>query len=396
MVHEGLEMSHLLSEPGFWEIDADDYHRDPCVEPSLSNSVGQILLERCPRAAWWAHPRLNPQFAEDNETKFDRGTVAHALLLGKGRPMRVIDAPDFRTKAAQLERDAYREAGFTPILAHHHAGAMAMVVAARQQLKDVEGGQFALNPEFGDIELCAINRDPVGIWTRTLIDFYGAKVPDGVTCWDYKTTAGTANPAMLSARMDDAWAFQAAFQERIITTLKPGLAGLIKFKFLVQENEEPYMCSVVEPTSAARTIAHKQVAAACVIWKACSDRRAWPGYPRSAVPIGGTPWKEAAWLSRELNDEMVQLAANDPFLMQVFQTGSANRAPGWSTEVGHWPAGVTLGVDPGRTDADHTVETIENGQVTGARVRKPRGPYKPRKPKAPSAPPDGMTNMDAG
>jgi hypothetical protein len=317
----------MLSEPGFWVIDEADYHSDPALEPSLSNSIGQVLLERCPRAAWWQHPRLNPNFVSAEDTRMDRGTVSHTLLLGRGASFSVIEADDYRTKAAQMERDALRAAGRVPILHKHHEAASAMAIEARRQLKDIEGGAHAFNPEFGDIELCGLSHDPVGCWTRTLIDFYGSKVPDFVTCWDYKTTAGSANPSDLNGKMDDHFAFQAAFQERIIVTLKPALAGRIKWKFLVQENEPPYLCSVVEPNSAARTIAHKQVAAAITIWKSCLDRSVWPGYSRSAVAIGGAPWKESAWLTRELNDEMVQLAANDPFLTTALGGAAPDRAP---------------------------------------------------------------------
>jgi hypothetical protein len=220
-----------------------------------------------------------------------------------------------------------RAAGRVPILHKHLEAASAMAIEARRQLKDIEGGAHAFNPEFGDIELCGLSRDPVGCWTRTLIDFYGAKIPDGVVCWDYKTTAGTANPTLLGGKMDDHFAFQAAFQERIIVTLKPALAGRVRWKFLVQENEPPYLCSVVEPNGAARTIAHKQVAAAVAIWKACVAQNIWPGYSRSAVAIGGAPWKESAWLTRELTDELVALAANDPFLTTALGGAAPDRAP---------------------------------------------------------------------
>jgi hypothetical protein len=363
----------MLPEPGFWVIDESDYHSDPAPEPSLSNSVGQILLDECPRKAWFNHPRLNPNFRPQEATTPERGTVAHTLLLGRGAAFSVIEADDYRTKAAQMERDALRAAGRVPILHKHHEVASAMAIAARKQLKDIEGGEFAFNPEWGDLELCALSRDPVGCWTRSLIDFYGAKIPSGVVCWDYKTTAANVNPTALGAKMDDGWAFQAAFQERVIVTLKPELAGRIKFKFLVQENVEPYLCSVVEPTSAARTIAHKKVAAAVAIWKACLERGAWPGYARTATAIGGAAWKEAAWLSRELDDELVQLAARDPFLTQVFGT----------------PAPY-VSYNAALAGADTNVYT----------PRPKRGPYKPARPddrrrKANKLPP-GTTVMDAG
>src|ERR1700675_4399797 len=139
---QGNFMTHMLSEPGFFGVGAHDYHSDPAPEPSLSNSIGQILIERCARAAWWAHPRLNPQFVEEAETKFDLGTAAHTMLLGKGREFRIVDAPTWNGKAAQLERDAYRAAGFTPILAHQYQNCKAMTASARKQLPDIDGGEF--------------------------------------------------------------------------------------------------------------------------------------------------------------------------------------------------------------------------------------------------------------
>jgi hypothetical protein len=373
-------MSTMLTDPGFYEMEGDDYHDDPAPEPSLSNSIGQILLERCPHAAWWNHPRLNPQFQERHAVKFDRGTVAHKLLLGKGKDFRIIEADDYRSKAAQQQRDAIREAGFVPVLVHHYQTAAAMATSARRQLKDIEGGPWAFSPEFGDIELCGVSRDPIGCWTRTLIDFCGLRVPPGPVCWDYKTTAGTAAPLQIKSHFNRmGWAFQAAFQERIITTLKPELAGRVQFRFLVQEDEEPYMCSVVEPAPDARTLAHKQVAAACAIWKACSAAGRWPGYPRASVALGVTAVVEAMWLSRELDDELVQLAANDPYLLRL--TG--------------WAGGESLVGTQDQPRLDRGTSRETHAQLASANavppLRKPRGPYRPRKRKlTPRVPPQSV------
>ena len=356
-------MSYLLTDPGFYEIEADDYHGDPAPEPSLSQSIGKVLLEHCPRSAWWAHPRLNPQFTHDESTVFDRGTVAHQLLLGKGRAFRIIDASDFRSKAAQMERDAYRQAGFTPILVGHHATASAMVEAARRQLKDIEGGEFAFNDEFGTAELCALSHDPTGCWGRSLIDWYGSRVPSGLVCWDYKTTARSANPATIKSHFNAmGWAFQAAFQERLITTLKPALAGKIAFRFLVQEDAEPYLCSVVEPAADARTIAHKMVAAAFAMWKHCLHVNQWPGYSRTSVPIGTTYGLETQWLEREMVDELVQLANTDTML------------PALLAETPYVPRIVAARPAP-------LAIAAPNGVRKDGTPRKARKKYGPRKPK---------------
>lgn len=374
-------MSHMLSEPGFWEIDEADYHADPAPDPSLSQSVGKILLESCPRSAWWGHPRLNPHFTGEESTKYDRGTVAHKLLLGLGKQFRIIDAPDFRTKSAQLERDAYRQAGFTPILRDHYDVADAMVRAARLQLGEgIDGGEHAFNKMFGDFELCALAIDCTGIWTRSLIDFYGARVPSGMVCWDYKTTSGSANPAAIKGRFNQlGWAFQAAFQERIITQLKPELAGKITFRFLVQEDEEPYLCSVVEPDGSARTLAHKMVAAACAIWKRCLVTGHWPGYPPNSVAIGVTPGLEAGWLARELDDDLVQLAANDPYL-NMYAWPAAPQPP----ILPEWAPQIEASAQFGPPQCPHGIK--KDG--TPAKKRGPKPRHEIAETEAPPPPPD--------
>ena len=308
-------MSEILPDPGLWvyNIDEADYHADPAPEPSLSHSVADILLSRCPKAAWWSHPRLNPTFERKEDPKFDKGHVAHRLLLGKGTKFKIIQAEDYRTKLAQMERDTIRSAGFVPILGHQYENALAMTTEARRLLPSFDA--YAFNQQFGEFELCALTEDVAGCWSRALIDFYGHKTPGGVVCWDYKTTSGSANPAMLTphaSRMG--WALQAAFQERILVQLKPALAGRISFRFFVQENEPPYLCSVVSPDGAAMTLAHKMVAAALAIWAKCLKTGVWPGYARDVRPVGVISSIEAAWILRELDDELVQLAANDPFL----------------------------------------------------------------------------------
>lgn len=396
-------MTHMLSEPGFWEIDAEEYHSDPAPKPSLSQSIGKVLLERCPRSAWYAHPRLNPAFKPEDSTKFDRGTVAHQLLIGKGRDFHIIDAPDYRTKAAQMERDMARAAGKTPIIVEHFETATAMAAAARLQLRDIDGGQYAFNPEFGDSELCVLSLDPVGCWGRSLIDFYGSKVPSGLICWDYKTTAGTANPAALKTHFNRmGWAFQAAFQERLISVLKPALAGKIAHRFLVQEDEPPYLCSVVEPASDARTIAHKMVAATFAIWKKCLDTGQWPGYPRESQPISVAFGMEASWLERELSDDLVQLAAGDPFLAQALSMGTT--AAYGVTSQREWDVARSVMARP---PADERIYRelapthSPNGAPIGFRKdgspRKPRGKYGPRKPR-PTGPsePGRLSNPGEG
>ena len=47
-------------EPGIHNLSAEVYHADPCVKPSLSSSIANVLLQQSPLHAWMAQ---NPQRA---------------------------------------------------------------------------------------------------------------------------------------------------------------------------------------------------------------------------------------------------------------------------------------------------------------------------------------------
>jgi hypothetical protein len=90
-----------IDKPGIYPgVSSADYFADPCPTPSLTQSLCKILIERSPQHAWIAHPRLNPQFEYDDDTKFDVGNIAHRLILGRGKDFEVVQFADWRTKAS--------------------------------------------------------------------------------------------------------------------------------------------------------------------------------------------------------------------------------------------------------------------------------------------------------
>src|SRR5207245_8942784 len=90
----------------FLDVSAEQYHSDPCQQPSLSVSIATELILRSPLHAWQIHPRLGGLRRPTTEAMSD-GTLIHALLLGKGEDrIAVLDVENFRTKAAQEARDA--------------------------------------------------------------------------------------------------------------------------------------------------------------------------------------------------------------------------------------------------------------------------------------------------
>lgn len=62
-------------------MSAEAYHQDPAPQPSLSSSIAKILLDQSPRHAWLAHPKLNPNYVAEEDSRFDIGTAAHVMML---------------------------------------------------------------------------------------------------------------------------------------------------------------------------------------------------------------------------------------------------------------------------------------------------------------------------
>ena len=111
-----------IDKPGIYPgVSSADYFADPCPTPSLTQSLCKILIETSPQHAWTAHPRLNPQFEYDSDTKFDLGNVAHRLVLGRGKEIEVIEFDDWRSKAAKEARAKARFESRIPVgLPHIH------------------------------------------------------------------------------------------------------------------------------------------------------------------------------------------------------------------------------------------------------------------------------------
>src|SRR5215469_2806071 len=245
-------------EPGLYETAINDYHRDlPCPEPSLNASLIPFLLQ-CPAKARVRHPKLNPTWRGEETRRMDLGSVAHKLLLGKGRDVKIIEADNYRTKAAQEERDAARAAGLIPVLVADLATAEAMHTACVKQLED-----FGVDNTFegGKSELAMFWQDEAGCWGRSLIDRLRDDLPTWHV-WDYKTTERCVRPedaGMGAHIVDMGYDTQLAVQERGLLTLFPSLAGRLRFRLLWQETEEPYLISVIEPDSATMSIARRKV-----------------------------------------------------------------------------------------------------------------------------------------
>lgn len=286
----------MITRPGIYlDISAATYFSDPCPQPSLTQSIAKILIDRSPAHARLASPSLNPDFHEPFE--YDKaqaiGNAAHKLLIGRGKEVCIIEANDFRGAVAKESRDQAILAGYVPILAKHLKQAHELVKAARVQL-DMMGLTTAFSSGNGEVVL-AWEED--GIWFRCMVDWM---CQPGLL-YDLKTSGLSAAPHAVPNVMASAgWPIQAAMQERGLDVLDPGGAGRRCFRFAMIENQDPFALSVNEITEAVLTHGRKQLDYAVRIWRHCMQTNTWPAYPLHINFPEMPGYKEAAWLNREI------------------------------------------------------------------------------------------------
>lgn len=296
-----------VSAPGIYEMTADQYHADPCPEPSLSSSIAWLLL-KAPAKAAFKHPRLNPQHVEEESEDFDIGQVSHEIVLRglRGRVRVVTGFTDWRTKEARELRDQVRAEGCIPLLEKTWRHVHAMTRATRAQLDAHADGRRMF--QGGQAEQVLVWTEQVGrrtVWCRAMLDYLRTvPTPRGASIEidDYKSTRASANPADLARSMPNgAWPLQAAFYSRgveVLQGVKP------TFRFCVQECFEPYLLSVIACNPSLEMLAEvKQYHRAVERWAVCLEDGVWPGYGTRTAFIDLPPWVEQAALDQELRDE---------------------------------------------------------------------------------------------
>lgn len=258
-------------QAGFHTVSAADYHADKLHErPALSSSIAQLLLRESPRKAWFAHPRLNPNYREEQNDSFDIGTVAHSILLENDTSrVVVVEANDWRTNKAKEEREAARAAGKTALLARHYADVRQMVDAAQAFIAESEVAQDWAQAES---ELTGLVEDS-GVILKARLDRI---THDRKVIFDYKTTVDVSPDGFSRQIVRMGYHWQEAFYRRVVALLT-GLSDL-KFVFLAQSVEPPYECTLHGCHPALQEIADYDIARAINLWGECLKRQSWPSY----------------------------------------------------------------------------------------------------------------------
>lgn len=265
-------------------IDEAAYHADPAPEPSLSASMATTLLDRSPLHAYHAHPRLGGAKGEATAA-MDRGSLIHKLVLGAGADLAIIDADDWKTKAAREQRDAAREDGKIPVLRHAHDDAQEATESIRASLRALE---IELD---GESEATIVWREHVlrgdPIWCRGRLDHFWSSG----RILDLKTTSAGAHPKACARRLIDyGYDVQRAAYVRAVEMLCPHLRGRVDFLFAFVEVEPPYAVTVGRLDGMLREHGERRWSMAVQRWASCLRRNEWPGYSSEIVTFESPGW----------------------------------------------------------------------------------------------------------
>jgi hypothetical protein len=262
-------------------LDADQYHADPAPQPSLSSSIARILLEQSPMHAWLAHPKLNPRYVRESDSRFDLGSAAHLMLLERREDAIVrVDADDWRTKAAKEAREQAQALGQYAVLERQYHDIVTMCEAARKFIATTE---LAGILDEGDAEQTLLFQDG-GVWCRARPDVMSK---DRKVLLDYKSTTSAQPEAFARQIGRMGYDLQAEFYSRGIEVETGHLPA---FVFLAQEITPPYACSLVSLSNSYRFVGQAKVMRATALWAKCVKENSWPAYGTEICYAEPKPW----------------------------------------------------------------------------------------------------------
>lgn len=272
----------LITESGVYDIPSDVYHHDPVPGGSLSSSGARLLLPpNCP--ALYRHRVDNPA---PPKRVFDFGHAAHKEVLGVGPELVVVDAPDWRTKAAREARDTAYEAGSVPLLFDEYDQVQQMAAAIRRH----PVASVLFNPERGRAEQSLFWVDPeTGVWRRARLDWLPDNISDAgrLIIPDYKTAASGDLRAIQRAIHAHGYHQQNAWYQDAVVALQ--LAEQAAFVFVFQEKTAPYLVTVVEVDAAALAIGRTLNRKALDVYRHCTATGRWPGYADDDIALVALP-----------------------------------------------------------------------------------------------------------
>ncbi len=274
------------------DISETAYHADPCDTPSLSSSVAKTIITRSAYHAWREHPKLGA-VKRDASKAMDVGSLIHSLVLDGGIGLQVIEADDYRTKAAKEAREAAHKAGLVPVLSEalEAARAVAERVTARLAHRDIilDGKSGAVivweEPSRHGPVKCRAMLDH--LWPHSFLELKTISTADQPTCERQAFNLG--------------YDIQFAAYTSAVEALRPGLVGRVDPLVAFAEVDEPNCVSVFRINESLAELGRRRWRRAVETWAECLHTNTWHEYqPRTHIGYLSAPGWAA---SRELEYE---------------------------------------------------------------------------------------------
>lgn len=265
-------------DPGIYEdISNADYHADP----ALGSTSLKTLATRTP--AHWKWESEHPV----HKDVYDVGTVAHSLILeGDESDVVIVDAADWRTKAAKEAKEEARAAGKIALLQKEFDPILAMrdSVMAHPLARAAFTGHRAEHSVFWEEEGLALKCRPDAWQDGLIVDL---------------KTARDADPREFGRLTHNLGYHQsvAHYQDGVAAAT----GELLPFAFVLVEKEPPYLVSVVELDPEAIDLGRQLNSKAKNTYRECSAAGHWPGYESTA------PIRLPYWAARNTEEELINV-----------------------------------------------------------------------------------------
>jgi hypothetical protein len=276
-----------VAEPGVHpDMDEATYHADPVPGGSLSSGGARLLLEPGGPAKF-AYRRGK----EFHSPTFDLGKAAHTMALGVGASIAVVNAKDWKTKAAQQARDQAHEDGATPLLVADYQRVLAMADAVKAH--PLAGGLLAA----GHPELSMFWVDkPTGVWCRSRPDWKTTDRHGRLLLVDLKTCEKADTDSIAKSVANYGYDQQAAWYSNGAINLDLAEDDEdMAFLFVFVEKSPPHLVHVVQLDADAMLRGRRRNRRALELYAQHDAAGVWPGHPTDAITDITLPF----WATRE-------------------------------------------------------------------------------------------------
>lgn len=259
----------MITTPGVYDLPEAEYHADPVVGGSLSSTTARLLTPPS-TPALARHALDNPQ----PKDAYDLGSVAHALILGKGARIVEVVADDWRSKAAKDVRDEARAEGKVPLLSKDLARARAMADAVRAHRESAA----ILTDGAPERTLAWVDRD-TGQWCRAMLDWW----PDPARAWrlvigDVKTSTAATAAAFSKSVAEYGYHQQAAHYIDGYAAVHDVDPAEVAFVFVVVQKDAPHIVNACQLTDDDLAAGRAKNRAALDVWRQCRESGVWPAH----------------------------------------------------------------------------------------------------------------------